>query len=80
MPNAHISEGALAIQHEADLLNRFDGQGALRFDQSAVMCQIVYADRIAAIKRAPEGPEYFKTNPGPSIPWRFHHAPQPPIL
>jgi len=72
VPDTSVSEGGLAVEHQANPLNGLDSERLVGLDQRAMMRNVVDADRVTRIKGAPEGPEDLKSNPISTVTWRSH--------
>jgi hypothetical protein len=68
-----VGDRGLAIEHQAHRLHGLDGEWLMRFDQRAVMCEIVHPDGVAGVERPPERSEDFETDSRSSIAGRAHH-------
>ena len=70
--HARIGDGGLAVEHQADRLDRFHRQGLVRLDEGALRRQVVDAHRIAGIEGSPEGSEDFEPDLCATITRRSH--------
>ena len=50
MPDARVGNRGLTVQGQAHGLDGFDGERLMRFDQRAVVCEVVHPHRIAGIE------------------------------
>ena len=80
MTDLGVGHGRLAIEHQAERLHRLDRQRLMRFDERAVVREIVHADRVSGVETSPEGSEHFESDPDSAIARRAHHKGHPFIL
>jgi hypothetical protein len=73
VPDPRVGDRGLAIEHQADRLDRLDRERLVGFDQRAVVCEVMHAHRIAGVEGSPERSEDFETHPGSSIAGGSHH-------
>ena len=79
MADAGISDRGLAIEHQADRLDRLDRERLMSFDQRTVMRKVMHTDCVPGVETAPEGPEHLESHPGAAIARCSHHSRYPSI-
>lgn len=74
VPDAGVGDRGLAVEHQANGLDRFNRERLMGFDQRAVVCEVVNTHRVPGIERSPERSKHFETNSRSAITRRAHHA------
>ena len=72
MAHARIGDGGLAVEHQADRLDRFHRQGLVGLDEGALRRQVPDPDRVAGIEGSPERSEDLEPDLCATITGRSH--------
>ena len=75
--DAGVGDCGLAIEHQANRLNRLDRQRLMSFDQRAVVREVVNTDCITGVEGPPESSEDLESHSGAAIARCSHHARYP---
>lgn len=73
MADPGIGHRRLSVNQQTDRLHRLDRQRLMRFNQRAMVREVMHTDRVAGIEGAPEGAKHFEPHSRSSITGRSHH-------
>ena len=65
--DAGVGDRRLAVEHQADRLDRLDGKRLMSLDECAMVREVVHANRVSGVEASPEGSEHFEPHPSSAI-------------
>jgi hypothetical protein len=73
MPDPGVGNCCLAVERQANRLDRFDGERLLGLDESTVRRQVMQSGCVTDVKSTPKRAEHFESDPQSTVARRTHH-------